>query len=125
MAGFCGRFSAQPPRLGISGNIFSSARYRGGIKLDLPAAMNFTTIVGITASISTAVSSLPQLIKLWKEKRAENVSLGMFWVLVIGLAIWVWYGFLKEDWIIIIANGFSFLVNLSTVILSMRYKHKT
>ena len=87
--------------------------------------MNFTTIVGITASISTAVSSLPQLIKLWKEKRAENVSLGMFWVLVIGLAIWVWYGFLKEDWIIIIANGFSFLVNLSTVILSMRYKHKT
>lgn len=87
--------------------------------------MNFTTIVGITASISTAVSSLPQLIKLWKEKKAENVSLGMFWVLVIGLAVWVWYGILKEDWIIIIANGFSFLVNLSTVILSMRYKHKT
>lgn len=87
--------------------------------------MDFTTLVGITASVSTAVSSLPQLIKLLKEKKAENVSLVMFGVLVLGLGVWVWYGILKKDWIIIIANGFSFLVNLTTFILSIRYKTKT
>ncbi len=87
--------------------------------------MELSTLVGISASISTAVSSLPQLVKLCREKKAENVSLGMFWVLVGGLAIWVWYGILKQDWIIIIANGFSFLVNLATVLLSIRYKTKT
>lgn len=85
--------------------------------------MNTTTIVGIIASISTAVSSLPQLLKLCREKSAENVSLGMFWVLVAGLGIWVWYGILKSDWIIITANSFSFLVNLATVFLSIRYKN--
>jgi MtN3 and saliva related transmembrane protein len=87
--------------------------------------MDLNTVVGIIASISTAVSSLPQLIKLWKEKKAENVSLGMFAVLVLGLGVWVWYGILKEDWIIIIANGFSFLINLTTFILSIRYKNNT
>jgi len=87
--------------------------------------MNLTTIVGIIASVSTAVSSLPQLIKLWREKKAENVSLGMFAVLVLGLGVWVWYGILRKDWIIIIANGFSFLINLTTFILSVRYKNNT
>jgi len=84
--------------------------------------MDSVTIVGIIASVSTAVSSLPQLIKLIREKKAENVSLVMFAVLVIGLGVWVWYGILKEDWIIIIANGCSFLINLITFILSIRYK---
>lgn len=87
--------------------------------------MEFATIVGVIASISTAVSSLPQLIKLCKEKKAENVSLVMFAVLVLGLGVWVWYGILKEDWIIIIANSFSFLINLVTFILSIRYKNRT
>ena len=86
--------------------------------------MDLTTLVGICASVSTAVSSLPQLIKLFKEKKAENVSLGMFAVLVVGLAVWVWYGILKEDRIIIIANSISFVINLSTIILSIRYKTK-
>jgi MtN3 and saliva related transmembrane protein len=86
--------------------------------------MDSITIIGIIASVCTAISSLPQLFKLCKEKKAENVSLGMFAVLVIGLAVWVWYGILKDDWIIIIANGFSFLVNLTTFILSLRYKTK-
>ena len=87
--------------------------------------MNFMTVIGIIASVSTSVSSLPQLFKLWKEKKAENISLAMFAVLVLGQALWVWYGILKEDWIIIIANAFSFLVNLTTFILSIRYKTKT
>ena len=86
--------------------------------------MDLTTVVGIAASACTSVSSLPQLIKLWKEKKAENVSLVMFAVLVLGQGAWVWYGILKTDWIIIISNGFSFLINLTTFILSIRYKTK-
>jgi MtN3 and saliva related transmembrane protein len=87
--------------------------------------MNAITIIGIIASVATAVSSLPQLIKLLKEKKAENVSLFMFAVLVIGVTFWVWYGILKKDWIITISNSVSFLINLVTIILSIKYKNKT
>lgn len=86
--------------------------------------MEFITIVGLVASIGTGTSLLPQLIKIIREKEAQSVSLGMLLVLFIGVAAWIYYGCLKNDWIIIISNSFSLLVNSLTAILSIRYKKK-
>lgn len=84
--------------------------------------MNLVTIVGISASVLTSISSIPQLLKLIKEKKAEDISLKMFLVLLTGLGLWVYYGFLKMDWILICSNAFSFLINLSVLILALKYK---
>jgi MtN3 and saliva related transmembrane protein len=84
--------------------------------------MSLITIIGVLASTFTAVSLLPQLFKVIKEKEAENVSLGMLAILFAGLGLWVYYGILKDDWIIIISNCFSFLVNLTLVIFAIKYK---
>ena len=81
-------------------------------------------IIGVTASLFTAASMLPQLIKVWKEKRAEGLSLWMLVILLTGLGSWIFYGILKEDWIIIISNAFAFLLNIVLAILSYRYKKK-
>ena len=86
--------------------------------------MDLASLIGIVASMFTAVATLPQLIKICKEKKAENISVGMFAVLVIGLGFWIYYGCLKKDWIIIIANSVSFIINLSTALLSLKYKMK-
>ncbi len=87
--------------------------------------MDITTITGIGASIFTATSLLPQLFKLLKEKKAEDVSLGMLAVLFTGLILWVIYGCMKNDLIIIIANSFSLLVNIITTILTLKYKKRS
>ena len=84
--------------------------------------MEFPTIVGLAASIATGYSQVPQLIKIIKEKQAESVSLWTVGVLFTGLAGWVWYGFLHNDWIIIISNLFSLVVNILIAIFSIRYK---
>lgn len=84
--------------------------------------MSTEILIGIGASIFTAVSSIPQLVKLIKEKKAEDISLFMFMVLLTGLGLWIYYGFLKNDWILIIANSFSFLLNLTVIILASVYK---
>ena len=86
--------------------------------------MNVTSVVGILASVFTAISLLPQLSKLVKEKRPENISLGMLASLLIGVGLWVYYGFLKDDWIIIVSNSFSWLVNMTIIILTIKYKNK-
>ncbi|MEO5891423.1 MAG: SemiSWEET transporter [Ferruginibacter sp.] len=86
--------------------------------------MDLTSVTGIAASIFTAVSLLPQLVKLLKEKKAEDVSLGMLAVLFAGLGLWIWYGSQKNDWIIIIANSFSFILNLILAFFAMKYKKK-
>jgi MtN3 and saliva related transmembrane protein len=84
--------------------------------------MNFETIIGIVASTLTASSLLPQLTKLIKEKKSKDVSIAMLLVLISGLGFWIYYGALKEDLIIIISNGFAFLVNGVTLYLALRYK---
>lgn len=84
--------------------------------------MDTTTIIGIAASVFTGTSLLPQFVKLLKEKKAENISVGMLAVLFAGLALWVWYGALKKDWIIIISNGFSLLINILTLSFTLKYK---
>jgi len=78
--------------------------------------------VGIIAGIFTSVSLLPQLVKIIREKQAENLSYATLLVLITGLGCWIWYGTLREDWPIIITNSFSFLVNLLVIIFTFKYK---
>jgi len=74
-----------------------------------------TTIVGIIAGVLTAISLLPQLIKLIKEKKGDGISVVMLITLLAGLGTWVYYGCLKKDWPIIATNSFSFLINLAII----------
>jgi MtN3 and saliva related transmembrane protein len=83
---------------------------------------SFSQYVGIVSGILTGISLLPQLIKVIREKKSESVSLVTLIVLLAGLAGWVWYGILKEDWPIIITNSFSFLTNSAIIILSLLYR---
>src|SRR5688572_11318522 len=87
--------------------------------------MNIESIIGITAGALTAGSLVPQLIKMLREKKYDAVSPLMLVILLAGLGLWIYYGFLKNDMPIIVTNCFSFLVNLIMVILRLRYKLKT
>lgn len=78
-------------------------------------------LIGIIAGILTSASMVPQLIKIIKEKDAQNVSLIMIIVLTSGVSLWIYYGILREDWPIIVTNCFSVLVN--TLILIFRIKY--
>lgn len=83
--------------------------------------MELTQIIGIAAGVLTATSLIPQLIKIIKEKKADDVSPMMLIILMGGLGLWTAYGIMKEDWPIIITNAFSFLLN--TVVLFLRYRY--
>jgi MtN3 and saliva related transmembrane protein len=83
--------------------------------------MNTTQWIGIAAGVLTSVSMLPQLIKIIKEKKAGDVSVIMLLVLISGLALWAVYGFMKEDWPIIITNSFSFLLNCVVLFFRVWY----
>ena len=86
--------------------------------------MDSAQIVGTVAGIFTALAMLPQLIKIIREKKAENVSGWMLLVLIAGLALWVGYGVLKNDLPIIITNSFSILLNCVLAFFRNKYKEK-
>jgi MtN3 and saliva related transmembrane protein len=84
--------------------------------------MNSESLVGISASVFTAISLMPQIVKVLKERESESVSLGMLAVLFCGLALWIYYGILKNDFIIIISNAVSMTLNIILSVLSLKYK---
>ena len=86
-------------------------------------AIAIDKIVGITAGILTGASMLPQVVKMYKEKKASQVSIFMLLILIAGISLWVWYGFLKDDLPIIATNLFSLLVNLVMVFLRYKYRN--
>ena len=86
--------------------------------------MDLTQIIGLSAGILTASSLIPQVIKTFKEKKAEEVSLIMLFVLQGGLILWIIYGFKKDDLPIIVTNCFSLFVNIVMVVLRIRYRKK-
>lgn len=84
--------------------------------------MESTEVIGIIAGIFTSASLLPQLIKIIKEKKVEELSIIMFVSLLIGLLLWIFYGILRKDVPIIITNGIS--VTLNVFILFFRFKYR-
>jgi len=81
-----------------------------------------TEIVGLTAGVCTSMSLLPQLIKIFKHKKAEDISLFYLVILFVGLGLWIWYGILREDVPIMVTNGFSLVINGMIIVLGVRYK---
>lgn len=82
----------------------------------------YTTAIGIIAGILTSAATIPQLIKVIKEKDVENLSPFMIMILCCGVGLWTLFGTLKNEWPIILSNGFSFVVN--SIFLSYYYLYK-
>jgi MtN3 and saliva related transmembrane protein len=79
-------------------------------------------MLGFTAGTLTTLAFVPQVIKSWKSKSTQDVSLAMFLVLCTGILLWLTYGFLINDTPLIVANGFSLLLAGSILIMKFRFK---
>ena len=83
--------------------------------------MDWTTLIGLVAAICTTTSFLPQVIKTLKSKKTEDISLLMYAILTMGLFLWLVYGFILSDVPLILANGISFSLAMSVLILKIKH----
>lgn len=79
-------------------------------------------IVGIVAGLCTSSSIIPQLVKTIRTRKAGDVSLIMFIVLLTGNSLWVYYGIDKGDVPIIATNILSILLNVAMLVCKFKYK---
>ena len=86
--------------------------------------MDIKQWIGIVAGLLTSISMLPQLIKIIKQKKAKEVSLLMLSVLTTGNILWTVYGFMRDDWPIIVTNCISITINSITAFYRIRYKDR-
>ncbi|MEO0338538.1 MAG: SemiSWEET family transporter, partial [Bacteroidota bacterium] len=53
-------------------------------------------LIGIIAGIFSTAGFVPQVYKTWRTKSVEDLSMGMIVILVIGILLWLIYGFYKN-----------------------------
>lgn len=69
--------------------------------------MDLTTLIGLGAATCTTASYVPQLKKCWQTGSAGDLSFKMFAILSVGIALWVVYGLMQGDLVIVLANSVS------------------
>lgn len=80
--------------------------------------------IGSVAAVCTTVSFLPQLIRVWRRKSADDISLVMFLLFSFGVACWMVYGIGIGSRPIIAANVVTLTLALAILALKIRYGRK-
>lgn len=78
-------------------------------------------LLGFAAATCTTLAFAPQFVKVWRTRSTEDISLGMFLVLVLGVALWPLYGLLSGDAPLIASNAITLV--LAGAILFMKLKY--
>lgn len=71
------------------------------------------TLLGLAAATCTTVAFLPQVLKTWRSKSAEDLSLGTFGLLTTGVTLWLIYGLLVGDLPVIVANAVTLVLQIT------------
>ena len=81
-------------------------------------------IIGFVAALLTTYAFVPQVIKVWKSKYSNGVSVSMYLILLLGVFLWGVYGYLIDSMSIMIANTVTGLLQLMILILILTNKNK-
>jgi len=73
------------------------------------------------AGICTTGAFLPQVIRTWRTRSTDDISLGMFLLTVFGLVLWLVYGIAVNDWPLIGADAASLILAATILGLKLRY----
>ena len=81
-----------------------------------------TTLLGIAAGCLTTLAYLPQVIKTWQSKSADDMSWTMLVALCVGIVLWLAYGITVRDWPVIAANVVT--LAFATTILGLKIAYR-
>ena len=84
--------------------------------------MNGTEILGLVAGLFTTIAFVPQVIKIWKSKHANDISLAMFSLFSSGVALWIVYGLIIGSLPVILSNAVTLVLALAILFLKLYFR---
>jgi MtN3 and saliva related transmembrane protein len=66
-----------------------------------------TLVIGTLAAAGTTACWLPQVLKTVRTRSARDFSWGYLVMLITGVALWIAYGLLRKDAVVLTANAFT------------------
>ena len=86
--------------------------------------MNPVTLLGFVAGTLTTLAFLPQVIKTWRTKSSNDLSMSTLGMICTGVLLWLVYGLLVGDLPIIAANAVTLVLVVSVFVLALVYRKR-
>lgn len=80
----------------------------------------YIMLIGFVAAFGTTFAFVPQLLKIIRTQKTDDISLIMYIIYIIGIVAWLVYGLLLNQLPIIIANIISFGFALTILIFKIK-----
>jgi MtN3 and saliva related transmembrane protein len=77
-------------------------------------------IIGTAAALCSMTSFAPQIVKIWRDRDASEVSLTMYLVTVAGFCLWIGYGVLIKSWPVTVSN--IICLGMSATVLALKWR---
>lgn len=78
--------------------------------------------IGTLAACLTTASFVPQAWHTFRTRDVSGISLGMYSLFTVGVALWLVYGILLVAWPIIMANLITTSLALAILVMKLRYR---
>jgi MtN3 and saliva related transmembrane protein len=87
--------------------------------------MNISTeYIGYAGALLTAINFLPQVIKAYKTKNADDISILTLILIIAAQSIWIIYAWKLDLIPVLISNASLLLLTIILLILKMMYKNR-
>ncbi|MCK0069631.1 SemiSWEET transporter [Kordiimonas laminariae] len=73
-------------------------------------------LIGYVAAFLTSFAFLPQALMVWRTNDTKSISLGMYSLFTLGVALWLTYGFMLMSYPLIAANSFTLILASSILV---------
>ena len=83
--------------------------------------MQTADLIGYLAACLTTCSFIPQAVHTFRTRDVRGISLGMYSVFTVGVALWLAYGLALAAWPIVVANAIT--LALAETILGMKLRY--
>lgn len=84
--------------------------------------MDYVYIIGFIGACLTMFGFLPQVIKMFKTKSVNDVSLFTLAQISVGATLWILYGVERSDPVVVMANAVTLSTLIAAIMLYMRYR---
>src|SRR5262245_22188972 len=86
--------------------------------------IHFHDLVGYAAGFLATAAFVPQVAKTFRERRARDISLGMYVLFCAGVGLWLVYGLLIASWPVIVSNSVTLVLSGAVLVLKLRWVYE-
>jgi MtN3 and saliva related transmembrane protein len=84
--------------------------------------MPYSDLIGYAAAVLTACSFVPQAWLTFRTRNVAGISLGMYSVFTLGVALWLLYGLITAAWPVVAANAVTLTLAVAILVMKLRFR---